>query len=436
MLRRCLAIAVVATMGCSGGNFAVASQPDADEDSYDSGAVEVAPPPDARDDSVVPSEGGPSCVAATASSTDIYVDKSSLAAVANGSIDCPFRTILDALAFIGPVPLSKRTVHVKGGLVASPAIYNETAVVVVHPNVNLLGESPLTTRIAPPGGPCTGVSGNCMVVVQAGGILDGFTVNANGPRNAIATTTGAAPAVVRNTIATGATGDGNYGILVTGDAEIGPGINVVSNAKGGLLAWGTGTVHVVAGAGAATDHFDLNGQAGIEMTGGAVLHFDGGICNNNVAGVRFTGTTAAMHVVKGLTAQNNTGVGVGVAAGNGVTIRHSTLLRNRFGLTFAYNSSGSTVLDLGTSADAGNNVFGGATVADHNVNAGVCVEGARGTGATPAQTNRWSILVPVQQPVGACDGGPAYADIWYHTGSGVPGSGTNPLDTTGAGVGP
>ena len=405
----------VAVLGCSSASFSVEGE--------DTGAIADSATETGGDatstDGAVESGGGDAvteaggCVAPLPNAADLYVNNTSTATIANGSIDCPFRAIQDALTFIGPTASSARRVHVKGSTPIVP--YPEVGALILHANVTLVGDGPISTRITASGGACPGPV-MCDVYVEHGAVLDGFAVVA-GARHGITTQTGygSPAAAIRNVTAAGATGDGNFGILTKGSADVGPGISVTYNARAGLTSWGNGELRILGGG--APNSFDYNGQSGLNIEGSAHLTFNAGTCNNNVTnGIRFLvgppGGGAA-HNISNLVARGNGQQGIHVyVGGHSLVIRNSTFLHNRFGILYTQGPSGT--LDLGNGASNGNNVFSSVSApGDRNVNAAICIEAAR-TGTVTAEGDRWTSCPIVQNVVSACDGGPPYADVWFH----------------------
>ncbi len=198
----------------------------------------------------------------------VYVDKTATAP-GNGSLECPFETILQATAAATTPPAgSALTIHVKG----SGTIYDEVAPVVIGARTTLTSSYP-PDDLAAPGlvtiraqGHCTGAK--CVVEVTAG-TLDGLTVVAPNASSNVHGVLAFAYPKIRNTTVVNATGSGI--VVASGGAEVGPGVFSNGNAAQGLLA-----VMATAGKGAAPtlrvmaggrgNRFNGNGAHGIHVT--------------------------------------------------------------------------------------------------------------------------------------------------------------------------
>lgn len=361
---------------------------------------------------------GPPCTLG-ASPIDVWVDGTSTKP-SKGSIDCPFHTIREATVLPAPLVGSpRRTIHVQGGTATGVAIsYNESAAIEVKAGVTLLGAGPKLTRIQN-GGACP-TGGTCVVLVDADAVFEGFTVSASTGGSAVVTNVGLPAPIVRDALATGASGGplgGNFGLSVLGSAELGPGISVSNNTGIGVRAGGSGTLHVASGG---ENHFDANPGSGIAIDGLVTLVFDQGTASGDGVGIRLANVGAVAHRIVGLTASGNASVGVVVIGGASLTLRGSTFTKNRVGLSFTQSSINGLDLGKGSSggsaADPGGNVFGGVTSA--NTVAGVCVDLQR---AAPAVGNAWSSCAPKQVTATTCDlaAGLAYADVYLRLAAGA-----------------
>jgi hypothetical protein len=362
-----------------------------------------------------------SCVLA-ADATDVYVDNRYVGPPrATGAAGCPFPTIRQGLAAAANLTAGvTRTVHVAG---ATPAlVYNETGSIVVNANIVVLGAGPGKTTLNA-SGPCATPSAACAVIVEASGVLDGFTV-VSAAGDGIESDTGAPAPIVRNVVASGSKGDG---IVALGGVDLGPNIVASGNAGQGVesMQGATGLVHVLAG----TNAFSHNGANGLNIDGAATLKFDGGAAlGNALNGIRIFGVSAglgtvrASHSIAGLDAEANKNTGISAFNGQVLKVRSSTLLANaNEGLYYAGAAGGS--LDIGTTADPGANAFGGATVATQNGKAGIflCRVLSAGGGLQPAEADTWAACPPTQTAVVSCDNEPAtYADVGYAPPSGNP----------------
>jgi|HubBroStandDraft_1064217.scaffolds.fasta_scaffold03969_7 hypothetical protein len=363
----------------------------------------------------------PSCVLAT-DATDIYVDSRYVGPPrATGAAGCPFPTIRQGVAAAtnltaGPT----RTVHVAG---ATPAlVYNEASSVVVNANIVVQGDGSGKTTINA-SGPCATPSAACAVIVEASGVLDGFTV-VSAAGDGIESDAGDPVATIRNVAASGSKGDG---IVALGGVDLGPNIAANGNAGQGVesMQGATGIVHVLAG----TNAFNHNGANGLNIDGAATLKFDGGAAlGNALNGIRLFGVSAglgtvrASHSIAGLDAEANQNTGISAFNGQVLKVRSSTLFANaNEGLYYAGAAGGS--LDIGTTADPGANAFGGATVGTQNGKAGIflCRVVPAGGGLLPAEADTWSACPPTQTAVVSCDDEPAtYADVGYAPPTGDP----------------
>ena len=400
----------------------------------DTGVIDDAPSPDSGPpptdgggvdggvgDSIV-GEGGTTCSSLPPLAPDLYVDKTS-SKPSIGTSDCPFRTIAEATG-VTWAGVTLRTIHV------SANDYNESNAIEIGRNIKLLGAGATATTLRH-GGACPGLSTNCVVTVDPGGILDGVQVLGGGTPvvTGVSSTGGTvAPAVVRTNIR-GATAIAN--IYVRGAADLGP--NFTANgAVGlpGLISSGSGTIHVI-GTGNA---FDKNGQSGISIDGAANLIFDGGSASNNAAnGVRLVGNGS--YGLTNLDAIGNASMGITVGVNSNMKLRHSTVTQNKVGVIALFGSS--NFIDLGSASDAGGNVFTIAGTPRTNVIAAVCVANPRST--LWAIGDSWSAC-PVTPTFldGGCsfDAGStvAYKDVYYAGSAPMPSGGW--VDTNGCGVGP
>lgn len=277
-----------------------------DSGTLDTATADVAELPDADADSVV-------CSTLSPGATEIYVDKR-FAGTPNGTVGCPFNTILDAMKLAGPW-VGTRTVHVAG---STPTLtYSEVASVFVSKNMVPLGDGSDKATISAPS------TTSAAVIVDGGGTLDGFSISSP-TGDGILTQSALPPPIVKNVKSVASK---NNGITVTGSAELGPNVHFDKNGNCGLFSKSDGTVHVIA-PGAS---FDGNAASGISLDGVATLKFDGGSASNNgVNGLRLAGTSsggsAVVHTVSALIANGNKAQGLGVFNGQSLKLRTSTLL--------------------------------------------------------------------------------------------------------------
>ena len=385
--------------GSDSGASATTDSSASDSASGDSGAS------DAVSDSPTPAADAPSdgsCHALTASDTDIYVDSRFAGTPQTGALACPLHTILEGIAAANMLG-GPRTVHVAGS--APALVYDESGAVTVGTGITLLGDGELRTTISASGACMTGT---CAVLVQGGGIVDGFTVvSPNG--DGLWTAVGNAAPIVRNVAASGSK---DNGIVALGSVQLGPNIVVNDNGGSGVEspAGATGTVHVVAG----LNTFNANHGNGIDLSGSTALDFEGGTASGNGQGIRIASSPPASHTITGLTAKGNTGPGgLVVYGGQTLKLRSSVLVGNTSsGMIYDY-VNGST-LDLGTVGDSGGNTFGGMTGSDRNGASGIMLCGA--PTVQLAVGDSWAACPPSQVAV-MCGGSAAatYADVLYQS---------------------
>ncbi|MEO7097047.1 MAG: hypothetical protein ABI175_27555 [Polyangiales bacterium] len=378
----------------------------------DGGGPDTAPPPpDAIGSDGISGEGGVTCASLPSGATDVYVDKKATGP-STGTAACPFKTIGEAttLSWSGS---TVRTIHVAGG---SPAFdYPETASVVVRANVKLLGAGPAATTISK-GGSCPG-GGSCVVLVEPGGILDGFNIPSGGGSSVVtnASTGGTLVPAVRNCVVTDATVGAN--IVIRGGADLGPNLTVTkSYGVPGVQSSGAGIIHVIG----TTNAFDKNGTSGFVIDGAANLMFDGGSASGNgTHGLRLAGTGS--YGVSNLQAIGNVSVGINVGSLGSIQLRKSTLIGNRIGLIFPQSATNNA--DLGTTTSAGGNVFAASTGTHTNTIAGVCLANVLRT--ITAEGNTWQACPPSQGSVTGCDldGGTPYRDVYVSPGPTLPPAG-------------
>jgi hypothetical protein len=408
---------------------------DAGATGIDAGAETGAPPdgggpPDALPEIGV-GETGPSCPSPGPSPTDLYVDKSASAAIANGTSACPFRTITAGLAAASMAP-TVNTVHVAGGG-GSLARYDETSSITVPNGLTLIGDGSPSTGIRG-AGPCAGGI-TCAVNVAAGGSLIGFRVESP-TATAIVTGDGFPAPVLKDVLATGAK---QYGLYAVSSANLGPGFVANANGADGVYSAGTGTIHVFGGG--APNVFTGNGANGINMNAQAVLVLDEGSASENAFnGVRFGTTSSSLgNAITNLTAQSNKNNGVAAYAQQSLKLRGSTLVDNQYsGLYYAWPLSAvggmpPPNLDIGTNTDPGNNVFGGTSGVNGKAGIYLC---RPGPSIVAGEGDAWSSCKPslTQQAFATCDTLPSsYVDVAYAPALLVPGA---PVVASSCNVGP
>lgn len=372
------------------------------------------------------------CGALAATATDVYVDKASTRESV-GTAACPFKTIKEATDLAA---VAGRTIHVKGGTSAAPAIYAEGGLV-VKDGVKLVGDGATSTKISGAGS-CADAT--CAVQVSAGATLDGFAIASSG--NGVVTADGSAKATVRNVLVSESTD----GIVVLGDAELGINVQANKNRGNGLHVKGSKTATVKFSAGASND-FNENDGNGVLVAGTARLVLEGAnAMQNKGSGVVLNGTTdlteADRHSVTGLTAKNNgkSAAGTVVSAGSSGLVVNSTsslILRNSVIVGNAHHgtviSYGTNAIDLGQTGSAGGNTFSTTATVTRNLHAALCLEDTGATGSQPAEGNKWAACALLGSAVtqtaitATCTAYTSQAEIAYRKkGSG----GDNPVSVT------
>jgi hypothetical protein len=353
---------------------------------------DAAPPPP---DAAPPDAMG--CGTLPADPIDVYVDQTS-AMPSTGTQTCPFLTIAEATALTAPA--TTRMIHVAGS--TPPLVYDEAAVVVVRPGEHLSGDGEATTRITG-GSQCTIAS--CAVSVR-GGTLSGVTVvSATGI--AVEIPIGADGSTLTNVTARDSEDDGLY---VRASATL---ANVTSRSNGrhGLSAR-NGTIDIT------NSSFDQNDNDGIFADRDVVINFTGGTASGNDSDGIFlqdssTVTGALLHTLTDIQVIGNLSYGIYATGTASLIVRSTTMRQNEAGLVFAYGTS--NTLDVGTGAQPGNNVFGGATPTQRNIRAGLCLENSGATGSQVAEGDSWASCPPTQGlvPSFTCHALNTYADVGY-----------------------
>ncbi len=375
-----------------------------------------------------------------ANPAELWVDQSSK--TGNGSSDCPFTTIRAALTYAATLPVSQRTVRVRGAGAGGGLVkYVETGPVFIRNQMRLLGDG--VEKVVITGGGACGTAVNCVVAIEGGGILEGVLVDGGGMRHAIVggAMIDGSPPTIRNTSATGSVGENMAGILVTSGANLGPNVQSYSN-RVGVFGFGQDRLSVT-GVGNA---FDRNAEHGILLVGAAPMTFEGGSASENgINGIRIAPPAASspVYYIGGLVAKKNLDAGVRVTSPTAtLKIRSSVLLDNRIGLVFQYGAN--NVLDIGSTPSAGMNTFGvGGVGGNNNVRGGICLMGVRGP--IEGLGNKWSScgVLPIGgtgpssgQVYGmtACDVIDNFRDIYWETSNTAITS--NPVNTGTCTVGP
>jgi hypothetical protein len=420
---RSILVLPLLAISCGGSAFETGgSAPDAaivdsgarDSGTGDSPSVDTGSPP---------VEAGV-CAPLTSADADVYVDSRFMGMQATGAMACPLHTVqqgLTAARMLG----GNRTVHVAG---STPAlVYDETGSLDVSPGITLMGGSALTTTISA-SGPCTAgsASGTCAVIVEAGGVVQGFTI-VSPSGDGIWTASGTPTPLVHDVAANGSKNDG---IVAYGGVDLGPNIGASDNGNAGVespMGATSGVVHVITG----INGFSGNKGNGIDLSGAATLNFEGGLANDNFQGLRIDTMPTGSHTITGLTAKGNTGTGVLIYGGQTLKVRSSSFLGNGAnGLYYAYANG--SALDLGTSTDSGGNVFGGST--SRNTSAGLTLCNA--PASQSADGDSWVNCPPTQAAI-VCgvSSNVGYKDVLYEYQGGVGSTGQGPISGT-CSVGP
>lgn len=424
-------VVLVAAIGCSSGSFEVAS-PIADvggvDAAIDGGATDVGADEVGVIDGGLSDVGGSEAGAGDAGNGckpvavngDLYVDSNTVVKTPNGSEGCPFPSIVQAVD-VAADSTGARVIHVQGGSSAAARLYAEPALIKLRAGLTLVADTgPSSVRITGKGS-CTAATQTfpCVMQMEPGSTLDGFVVDAAGPRDAIVATAGGADSVViKNSGVTGASAELTIGLRAYGSLVLGPGFQAQNNARDGVHTFGAGTIRVVAGGKA--NLFSKNGGSGLNLEGGVLVLTNAVASDNGVYGVRIASSTAGTHTLDGLEARNNVDAGVYVESAASIKMRSSALTGNKIGLLG--RNGAANFIDLGSPASLGNNVFGGKTA--KNTVAGICFANVRDGGGS-ADGNSWATCPPSVSVVSipcTFTGATPYADAYVHglTGGATP----------------
>lgn len=318
--------------------------PDASGDADDGSTV--CPPPDNSD-----------------TERHLYVDQGA-AAGGNGSIDCPFRTILAATTLGGAVPAgSQLTIHVKGD--ANVVVYDESACVPVGPRTLLTsdypggsGPDPTTVYVR---GQST-LQGTKCVVRVTGGTLEGVRVVAPTGSTGVNGVVAESGATVRLVSARNNTG---AGVVTLGSVTLGPGLYSVDNDGDGvtvnMAASGKGAGPVVTVvAGGRGNRFENNGGHGLHATDryGQLVIQAASASNNQGNGVLLEAEANTVHEISTLDASNNGATGLRVTRGS-VAISGGTFEGNiTHGVHLGNGTAMGTSFTIENSTANGNGVDG------------------------------------------------------------------------------
>jgi len=343
------------------------------------------------------------CGTLAADPTDVYVDRSA-SATSVGTQACPFHTIREAALLTAPA--GSRVIHVRGG--TPRFVYSETGPLAVRAREHLQGDGEALTQV-------TGVARcsvfDCVVTLAATARLSGFTVTGA----AVEIPTGADGASVDHVTVTGSNNDGFY---LRATAQLSD-VTARQNLRHGLDAR-TATVTIT------DSHFDGNDDNGINADRQVVIDFRRGSASNNTSrGIALadsaTINSARMHTLTDLVIERNLGFGIEVGATASLRLRTTVMRQNEVGLVFTPSSATSNVLDLGTSASAGGNVFAGNLLGSRNIRAGLCIQSSGAAGSQVAEGDTWSVCPPSQRRITGpfCVSQNTYADVGYVQARGV-----------------
>ena len=429
---------------CNGAGFdpcVCGGTPDGGADAADIGADTTTPPTDTATtpptdtggiDAPVDTGTDPGCGGILDTHPDVYVDVGA-AAGGKGGKTCAFKDIKTGLA----QPLKggvKRTVWVAAGTYLEAGLDVPTG-------VTLAGVGAATyvsgTALCPEKGYAGDGNDNCTIFVRNGGAVQGLKVNST-----LAGASGCAGGV-------GASGASislrdieinkasSYALVGNGPVDA---INVtVRGGSGfGVLFRGTGVARIRSEAPGSSLIENVSTASGIVVKQFVDLRLEGVVLQKNKSG--------------GLTINSDNSVGPRShevtncqfldncistpSPGNchaldlwyataSLKVRGSTFQRN-VGTAMRVYPSTTTKIDLGTSADPGNNVFGGATTKDRNC-VGVFGMATGASGSIPAVGNAWAFCPPFQNTSASCS---LYSDIEYS------GPAVNPFDASSCKVGP
>lgn len=405
------------TIGCSSANFDVTENPGADTSVAEEAGTDTGidpaldsepPPPDSNVGDSVVTEASTGC-AVPSNPSEIWVDKASTAMGATGTDACPFRTVLEAVAFANTIDkTSARTIRVRNG------IYTEKAAIILRKGLTLAGSGVGLTQLAG-GGPCTtAMDGfHCVVRVDGGAILERVSIDAapNGRHGVVTGEPEGAFPVVRSASIFNAGGSCCAGILATNGAILGPNIEASNNAYG-LTIWGSQAVKILAGGG---NKFNNNTILGINHDGTGALTIENGTVSNNAAGIKLgymAGTLPPTHSFTSLTAKSNLEYGIRVTGVASLKLRSSTITGNKIGVIAIFGAS--NYVDLGNAGIAGGNNFGSPTV--KNSLAAICAitrtSPLDATGNTFPFCSAPRHLDDISNTAG-CEAITSYQDVWY-----------------------
>lgn len=188
---------------------------------------------------------------------------------------------------------------------------------------------------------------------------------------------------------TGAAAGTAHGISISGGTvNIGAGVTVTGARTDGLnISGGTADISVTT-ATATPTNFDSNGRYGIGVSGTGVLAISGATVttgttvrtvsakNNTNNNVNFASTSATVSVIDHFYSYNSSADGLRIVADSNIQVRNSVFKANAHnGVNIISSGADSdlTGVDLGTTADPGNNILQSTTGNGPNLFAGLCV---------------------------------------------------------------
>jgi hypothetical protein len=315
---------------------------------------------------------------------NLFVDQTAPAG-GNGSLACPFRTILAATAVARTAPIgSALTIHVKGA--NGGATYDEAGPVLIGARATLTSAYELslpdpTTVIVRAQGTCGG--GRC-VVSLTDATLQGITVAMpNGAGNLNGIFANGASTIEHST----ASGFSVIGIVAAGASTVGPGVFANDNASDGLRVTmaangpGAGPLFKMPGGGRG-NRFNGNGGHGIHVLDryGQAEIVEATTNNNSSVGIFIEAEANSSHSLKNITANNNDTAGVRIPRGPAI-------------VNGSFNSNGIHGIYFGNGTDSGA-VFG-ITSSEANKNGG---DGARLDTANFVQIDTFTARANGQNP--------------------------------------
>jgi len=362
----------------------------------------------------------PGCAGIPSTATDVYVD-GSVTTTGKGGKSCPFKTILEAL----DAPLGtgvKRTVWVAAGS------YLETNVIALKKGMTLRGAGTSKTTVKAKG-TCPETYTNrfgaervptlCAIYMPQDAIVQDLAVQTlySGEPSPVGIVMGSDGGTKVSNIDFSAY---DAGIFARGPADI---VNVHGVSVGGatnslIEGLALGTVHVRS-EGSGTTLLEKAGAYGIVATGYTTMDVSGITIREGGYGGMYLSTLSSSsspprrHTISNSNISNNgltrsDGFGIQVNDGS-LTLRGTTILgHTQYGLKI--NFTGSNFLDLGTTADPGNNIFSSATTSKRNACAAVIMGSTGASGSIPGVGNTWTVCPPYQNTASASC---VYSDILY-----------------------